>query len=275
MTETTIYSAQSAVGYRAALRDLADGWKMDDVWRAFAWDEIQNRYRRSAIGVAWILISFVIFVGGIAVFFGGFSSKDGIAFTAYVALGFTLFQFMIGNVIDGCGVFRQSATWIKSSTLPYSIYVYKSVFRSLFPFFIHLAATIVGMAAFGLLQPRWDTLTAILALGVILLNAVPAQILLGTIAARYRDITHLISSITRILFFSTPILWVREELGGIRAQIADINPFTHYIEIFRAPLLGEAARMESWMIVIGLTVVLWASALTASALMRRRLPFWI
>lgn len=275
MTETTIYSAQSAVGYRAAFRDLAEGWRMDEVWRAFAWDEIQNRYRRSAIGVAWILISFVIFVGGIGIFFGAFSSKDGAAFMAYVALGFTLFQFMIGNITDGCGVFRQAATWIKSSTLPYSIYVYKSVFRSLFPFIIHLIATIVGMTAFGLLHLGWSALVAIPALGVILLNAIPAQMLLGVIAARYRDISHLVTSVIRILFFSTPILWVREEQSGIRAQLADLNPLTHYIEIFRAPLLGEVARSESWAIVIGSTVLLWAAAVTISAMMRRRLPFWV
>lgn len=200
MSETTIYSAQEANGFQAAFRDLAQGWRMNEVWRAFAWDEVQNRYRRSVIGVAWILVSFVFFVGGISIFFGGFSSKNGVEFVAYVALGFTMFQFMIGNVLDGCTVFRQSATWIKSSTLPYSIYVYKSVFRSLFPFAIHLLTTIAGMAVFGLLKPGWGILTAIPALGVILLNTVPTQMLLGTIAARYRDISHLISSVMRILF---------------------------------------------------------------------------
>ncbi len=275
LSDTTVYSASNAVGVNAVLIDLVKGWRMDEVWRAFAWDEIQNRYRRSIFGVAWIFLSFIIFVGGIAIFFGGFSSKDGVAFMAFVALGFSLFQFIISIITDGCNVFRLSATWIKSSTLPYSIYVYMSVSRSLFPFLIHIVTTIGGMAVFGQLELRWEALAAIPALAIIMLNAVPAQMLLGTIAARYRDITHLVTSITRILFFATPVLWVLEEQSGFRAKLAEMNPLTHYIEIFRAPLLGGEARALSWYVVIGCTLFLWITAIAVMAQLRRRLPFWV
>lgn len=275
MTHSKVYSAKDANGVLVVVHDVIEGFRMHPVWRAFAWDQLQHRYRRSMLGLAWIGISFVIFVVAISFFFGGFSEKRANDFIAYVAIGFAAFQFIIGIIVGGCEVFRTSATWIKSAPLPYSIYVYKNIAGILLPFAIHLSIAVIALLLLGIFNFSQLTLLAMPAFIVYLVNAVPAQILLGTVTARFADFSHLIQSITRILFFTTPILWVREERGGIVGKVADLNPLTHYIEIFRAPLLGQTPRLESWIIVATLTVLIWVAAILIAANMRRRLPFWV
>lgn len=257
-----------------ALSDLVEGLGAFQLWAAFAWDEIQNRYRRSTLGIAWIVVSFLMFVGAIAVFFGGFSNLDARNFTGYVAVNYAIFLFLIGNVTDGCEVFHSSRAWIKSSRLPQSIYVFKSVARSLFTFSINISMAIVMLLVLGMkLTPI--AFMAVPAFILLLLNAIWVQMILGYIAARFRDVPHLVSAITRILFFVTPILWVRHEATGLRDTIATLNPFTHALEIFSAPLLGRAADPLSWTVMLWLTLAGFVSALVVGAFGNRRLAYWL
>ncbi|MCW5724831.1 MAG: ABC transporter permease [Maricaulaceae bacterium] len=254
--------------------DLIAGLMMWDLWRTFAWDEIQQRYRRSILGVLWIIVSYTIFVIGISIFFSIFTRADAIDFLIYVSLGFAAFTFILSNIIDGCQVFISSRIWIISVSLPYSIYVYRSIFRSVFTFILQLIVALIIMIYAGW-RPGPMSLMAMPALLLYLINAVAIQFFWGMISARYRDIVHFVGSLTRLLFFITPILWVREELTGIRAQIADINPLTHFIEILRAPLMGVEPRLSSWMIVLCLTAANWLLAFIATHRVRRRLAYWL
>jgi ABC-type polysaccharide/polyol phosphate export permease len=258
----------------AVLRDLADGLARHEVWRAFAWDETQQRYRRSVLGIGWIVLSYMFFVFAIALFFHGFSGMESRQFIIYVAIGYAAFMFLLGNIVDGCAVFRSSATWIHSSPLPYSIYVYKSIARSLFPFALSLAVALAGMLALGW-RPHLTAMFALPALGLFLLNAVWMQWLFGMTAARFPDISHLIGAVTRILIFATPVLWVYDATTGAARVGADINPLTHLLEIFRAPLLSGEVPLESWRISIAFTTVGWAAMLLVGGFARRRIPFWV
>jgi ABC-2 type transport system permease protein len=274
LKDSDVYVAGRRFDPGAILGDLALGLKMGQVWRAFAWDEIQQRYRRSALGLAWILVSYLLFVGAITVFFSGFSSVEQRHFVMYVAIGYAAFTFLVGNIIDGCEVFHASSIWIKSTALPYSIYIYKSLARSLFPFAIQLGGAFALMLSLGW-RPQIEALLALPALALYVVNGVWIQFVFGFVTTRFRDISHLTNAITRILFFTTPILWVYADSFGLMRLIADLNPLTHLIEVLRAPLLGEAASLSSWGYVGALTIAGWSAAILLGGLMHRRLPFWV
>lgn len=267
-------SANTGNGVGAAIADLRAGLGMSHVWRAFAWDEIQNRYRRSFLGVAWIAVSYLVFVVGIVVLFRGYTETGAGSFIHYVAVGYACFVFLAGNLTDGCEVFRSNKTWLRSTDLPRSIYVFKSVARSAFPFAMQLGVGVLIMLFTGW-RPGILVLAVLPALLVYFVTAVALQLLLGHLAARLPDVRHLISTIQRMLFFLTPILWVYAEREGAARALATANPLTHYVEVFRAPFLNEAPQTQSWLLVIAFTAVLWAAALLVTGAMRRRLPFWV
>lgn len=274
VTPVIVYTPESGAGISAVLNDLRTGFRMGELWRAFALDEIQSRYRRSVLGLAWIAIGYLIFIGAVSVVFGSLSKMGMAQFTGYVAIGYLIFQFMMSCITEGCQVFRTSATWIKSTSLPHSIYVYKNLSRTLLPLAIQFATAIVLMLIIGW-RPRLSIFLAAPAFAVILVNGLALQILFGYLATRWRDVSHLISAVTRLLFFVTPIIWVYGERGGIVRVISNLNPLTFYLDIFRAPILGEPGIDGAWSIVIICTLALVAAALFVASLMRRRLPLWL
>lgn len=261
-------------GISGVFRDLYSGFIRDEIWRHFAWDEIQNRYRRSVLGIAWIGLSYAFFVIVIVLFFRGATRANPGEFVIYVATGYAAYMFMIGNVTDGCEVFRNSRTWIKSTPMPYSIHIYRSICRSVFSFFIQMIVGLAIMLFFGW-RPQIGALLAIPALVIFLVNAVWIQLCFGLFSTRFRDISHLVATVTRLLFFATPIIWVLENRVGVARQLALFNPMTHYVEIFRAPLLGTPMLEQSWPFVITLTVVGWVFTVLAGSIMMKRIPFWL
>ncbi len=274
----TAIKVSHTVGFNpfVALADLFQGASRMSLWLAFASDEIQQRYRRSKLGLAWIFLSYLIFVASISLFFGNFSDLSHQHFTVYVAINFAIFSFLLGNLTDGCAVFKTARTWISSAPLPHSIHVFKSISRSLFVFGINLfiALVIYFIYGFRLTETAWEAIPAFL---LLLLDCVFVQMIFGYVCARYRDIEHLVSSITRILFFTTPVLWVRDEHNarGMRSAFTNLNPFTHSLEIFSAPLLGKHADPFSWEVMLYLTLGLFIATLIVGGLSHRRLPYWL
>lgn len=258
------------------LTDLLDGAKRIHLWLAFASDEIQNRYRRSKLGLAWIVISYLIFVVSISIFFGNFSDLQNQHFTVYVAINFAIFTFLLGNITDGCAVFRVARTWISSVPMPHSIHIYKSIARSLFVFAINLgvAFAIFFISGYRLTATSWEAIPAFL---LLLIDAVFVQMILGYISARFRDLEHLIQSLTRVLFFMTPVLWVRQEhtAPGVRNTVAELNPMTHALEIFSSPILGNHADPKSWIFMLYTTAALLLLAIAVGGFSYRRLPYWL
>ncbi len=278
--EPFVFSAQSHAGVPGMIADIAGGFRAGRVWRAFAWEETKRRYRRSALGLLWIVIGYVAFVGAVALFFGNFnlSTTEQVRtieqFGTHVALGYAVFALITSNIQDGAAVFTGSAAWIKSVSLPYSVYALKNVTRTLVPFALQMASWFVFAFAIGHTFKPIAALSLV-AVAIIVFNAVAMQLFFGFLSARYRDIEHMISTILRVLLFMTPILWTYEGTSGITRVLADGNPVTHFVEIFRAPLIGQAPTEANWIWVAASTVVIWGAAILAGASLRRRLPYLV
>ena len=278
--EPFVFSAKSHAGVSGMIADIVGGFRAGRVWRAFAWEETKRRYRHSTLGLLWIVIGYVAFVGAIALFFGNFniSSDEEIRtmeeFATYVALGYAAFGLITSNIQDGAVAFTGSAAWIKSVSLPYSVYALRNVTRTMVPFALQFASWLVFALVIGH-EFKPVALLSLAAIALIVFNAIAMQILFGFLGARFRDVEHMLGTILRVLLFMTPILYVYDSTSGVTRMLADANPVTHFVEIFRAPLLGMAPTALNWTMVAWSTVAVWGAAILAGASLRRRLPYLV
>lgn len=256
------------------LHDLYSGLMRWQVWVNFARDDIQQRYKQSILGIFWIILSYLMFVGGITIVFSNFTNSELNEFIIHVAIGYAAFNFIVASLTDGCDVFVRASTWIKSVPLPYSSYVFRSIYRSAYTFSLQMLVAILLMLYIGW-RPSFLTFFVAPSLFIYAVNAVGVQYLCGLIAARFRDFTHFITSIARLLFFVTPILWVATDIEGVRKSIATFNPLAHYVEIFRAPLMNENVDPLSWSIVGACTTIIWIVLAAFAIKAHRRLAFWV
>jgi ABC-2 type transport system permease protein len=184
------------------------------------------------------------------------------------------------------------------------IYVFRTVWRQVLFFAHNVVVYVIVLAIFfpqisepyrmvktlsnglpGILSPglSWWALLAIPAFVVIVINGLWVCLLFGIIATRFRDIPPVISSFMQLFFTMTPIIWTPDLLAGgepgsakyVVAQLAKLNPFYHFIEIFRAPLVGGVQSWTHWAVVGVITVIGWTLALVALRNYRSRVAYWV
>ena len=69
----------------------------------------------------------------------------------------------------------------------------------------------------------------------------------------------MVNNLMRVVFFLTPVIWMPEMLG-LRSTYLDLNPFYHFLELFRAPLLGHSPKLLSWVVAFGAALIGWPVA---------------
>ena len=263
-----------------AFGDLTAGWQQRGLWGHLGWQDIKQGYRRSVIGPLWITISLAIQAVGMGILYAALFRQQLHDFLPYLAVGLIIWQFIAGCINEGAEVFIRNEGLIKHLPSPLSVHVFRLVWRQLL-FFGH---NVLVWAALILIFPRafgWSSLLALPALMVIVLNGAWVAILIGIIATRYRDIPPVTGSIVTLMFFMTPIVWDYEMLknqGGAvaeRARLAELNPFMHFVEILRRPMLGESFELRHWVVALTITVVGWAVALIVLRNYRGRVSYWV
>jgi len=257
-----------------ALKDLKNGGKDWRLWSALAQEDLAQRYRRTLIGIAWITITFGLFIGAKVLIFGNIMKVPMAEYSVYVTLGFLAWQFISAGVTDGCGVFVNSENWIKGVNTPLSLYIYQMIARN----FMMLSFSAIAGCIIVLAVRHSVTLKAFMAIPALIiyiLNTIWVSMVLGAITARYRDLLHLVSTAMRIIFFLTPILWMPRQFGPSLRKYTDFNPFTHYLAIFREPILYDQFAWRSWVIVLSITAVGWIIGLTVFSKTRKRIVFWL
>jgi ABC-2 type transport system permease protein len=272
--------APSSRSWARAVGDLAAGWRQRQLWGHLGWQDIRQGYRRSVIGPLWITISLAVQAIGMGILYAALFGQPLHYFLPYLAVGLIIWQFMAGCINEGADVFIRNEGLIKHLPAPLSVHVFRLVWRQLL-FFGH---NVLVWLALILIYPRplgWSSLLAFPALALIVLNGVWVAVLIGIVATRYRDVPPVTASIVTLMFFMTPIVWDYEQLRGTpgavgeRARLVELNPFLHYIEILRRPMIGESFELRHWVVTLAITVVGWAVALLVLRNYRARVSYWV
>jgi ABC-2 type transport system permease protein len=139
----------------------------------------------------------------------------------------------------------------------------------------------------AVLHPGLDAsiLLAVPAFGLIMLNGTWVVLLLGLIATRFRDVPPVIQAFITMLFYATPIMWSMDQVlaanpdsggfGSVAVRLLKFNPVYHFVEIIRAPLVGQTQSWVHWAVAGGFTLVGWALALIALRNYRSRVSYWV
>ena len=190
-----------------------------------------------------------------------------------------MWNFISGAIKEGATVFIDNEGLIKQLPAPLSVHVYRLVWRQTLFLGHNLIIWLILLAIF----PRhlgWEFWLFLPALALLLVNGVWVSMFFGIVATRFRDVAPLLDSLTQLLFYVTPIVWMTSTLKdnasvSSRARLAELNPLYHYMEIVRAPMIGQPVAAYHWWIVIACTI---GGVLLAALAMRQwrfRVSYWV
>jgi ABC-2 type transport system permease protein len=287
-----------------AFADIVGGWRERELWSHLGWQDIKQRYRRSVLGPLWITISQAVLALGLGLLYSQLFKLHLPTFLPYIVTGFIVWNFISGCLTEGMETFIANEGLIRHLPAPLSVYALRTVWRQTLMFAHNLIVYVVIVAIFfgsldhpygmekgfceaghGICHPGlgWYSLTAIPAFALLAVNAGWMTMFLGIISTRFRDFPQLIGSIIQLMFYMTPIVWPIDQLfaGGGRDSVSwalpfvYLNPFYHFVQIIRSPLLGQEVSIWSWVVVLGITVVGWVLALVVLRNYRSRVSYWV
>ena len=245
------------------------------MWWTLTWHTIRSQYRRTYLGPWWMTLQMIIFVAGLSLLFGILLQQDMKTFVPYVTLGFVGFHWMIGMINGGASSITGSGAAIKTTPGPLSIYSLR-VFANNTIQFLHDAVVVILVLIVFQVTPTAALVLVPISLAIIAVNGIAVGLWLGPVVARYRDVGQIVGSLTRVLFFFTPIFWTTESLKGQQvAFLMGWNPLAYLLEFFRAPLLGN---WPTTAVLIGTAVVTILNVLIAIVHFshtRDRLAYWL
>lgn len=253
--------------------DLLDGVKAWRLWSALGWNDIRQRYRRSVLGPFWITLSMSVLVAVLGYIYSRIFKTDIRSYLPYLALGFIFWAFIQTTISESCGAFRESIQLIKQIKVPFSIHILRVVWRN-FMVLLHMLVIFVPISIFLNLTPKFTAFLALPGLALICLNLIFLGLLLAILSTRFRDVAQIVATILQITIFATPIMWPISTIGE-NTFIANVNPIYHFIELVRAPLLGEIPDSLSWYVGIGMAVAISLIALMAFQSCRRQIVYWL
>ena len=120
-------------------------------------------------------------------------------------------------------------------------------------------------------------LVSILGCGLLIVNGILFTRIFGILGSRYRDLSEVIKAIMRIAFLATPIIWIPGGTGrgGVMEAFLNYNPFYHFLELVRAPLLGNPIELISWLVVLGFTLIGLLCERVITNRYARYVPLWV
>jgi len=234
------------------------------------------RYRRTSLGPLWILVGPSLFIFFIGLLFAEIGTAQPEVFIPHLAVGLITWTMIGGVIVASATVFKRSRPQILQGTLSLERIVAVEVTTTLLSFMHQLPIVLIIFLIYGI-GLNWIALESFLGLGLLVANGVWVSYVFGILGTRYRDLVEIFNALMRLAFLATPIIWMPGEgmRGGVMAAALIYNPFYHFVEVIRAPLLGQSPALLSWEVVFGFTAAGFLAAWFLKKRYARLVPFWL
>jgi lipopolysaccharide transport system permease protein len=211
----------------------------------------------------------------IGVVFGLIFGSPMEEFLPYLAASLILWAFISGSITEGSMGFVASEAVIRQINLPHWVHIVRSLWRNLI-ILGHNVIVIPIVFLFFLRSSTWNLLLVIPGALVTSLFLFFFTFTLATLTTRFRDIQQITASIMTVVFYVTPVIWQASLIpGGIAHLLLGLNPFYHFLQIVRLPILGEAPTLENWLLAVVATLVAGLVAFWTGFKYKNRLAYWL
>ena len=258
------------------LRDLKESLSRPEFWMYASWLAIITRYRRTRLGLIWIVVPTAVFVVAIGQVYSTVMGHDPEFYLPYLAVGYLLFRFMTQCLSESGSILRAHKSFIMDGRVRMTDYVLRSIAKAFF-YFVCGFVVVIAAVAWSPMTSLVSLLTILVTFPLVVLNSFWLSSCMSMIGARYVDSSEMITTLMRFGMLLTPILWVGDRFppGTWGWWAVHLNPAYHLIAVVRNPILGEPVPAGSLLFVAIMTVLGWWLTSVMYRRYARFVPLWI
>ncbi len=238
-----------------------------------AWADTKARYKSSVIGPFWPTLTNVFGVLGLGLVWGHLLKQDMRSFIPQLTVGLIVWQLIAGVLTDASTTFVRHGAMIRNVAIPSWFFAVRALSKHLINF-LHNIIIIVAVMIYYEVPVTVNTWLIVPGLVMVTLNLYWLLHGLGLVAARFRDVEMLITSIVPLLFFISPVIYRADSLPA-SLNVVWLNPVSYMIEAVRTPLLGGSPPVYTWIVLLAMWVI--GSGLTwfYQRTQGKNLAFWV
>ena len=236
---------------------LAVSGKFVELWRArellaqLVRKELKVRYRNSALGFLWSMLTPVLMTAVFSVVFTLIVRIPVDDFPAFFISGYLVWQFLQNSCQGAIHSIVGNAELIKKVYFPREVLPLSHVVAQL----IHLLLALLVLSPYLIYTRGLDVLvhlpTTLLAIALLTVFTSGIAMWFAGVNVAFRDLQELFVVIFQVWFYATPVIYplalVTSQVGERFAWVARliaINPATTFVELSRLGLYGSVAAVE-------------------------------
>ena len=266
-----------AVARRAAagpaLSDLCLAVSLFPVIAYMAAGDLRARYRRSVLGPLWMTLGTAAGTLGLGLVWSQLLHIERRVFVPALTAGLILWQLLSACMLEATTTYWRQSAIIRNLSVPLAMHPIQMVIKHLINFAHNLPVFVVVALLFDVPVNRY-TLLFVPCLLLLAANLMWITLLFSMLGARFRDVEYIVAAVLPVLMFLSPVFY-RPNYLPFSGQYLWFNPFSHFIELLRYPLLGTAPPP----FVIGVNLLMcgigWLLTLWLFNLKRDRIAYWL
>lgn len=225
----------SAQRQRPWLDELIQLWRYKDLVLLMTGNILKNRYKRSLLGIIWMLLNPLLQTIVLAVAFGALFKSALPNYAVYLLSGLLAWNFTTQTTQYAMGVMATGSALLKRIYIPRATYVVAVVGNGLVNFVISMLPLLLIVIA---LQHPISSSWLFLPVSMLILTTftLGLALLLSTTAVFFNDSIDIYQIVVQAGFFLTPIMYPPSVLPASVMQWMVLNPFYLMIELFRSPI---------------------------------------
>lgn len=259
---------------QSLLGDMLESLRQPEFWAYSSWLDIVTRYRKLFLGMLWVIIPPIVYIFGLGYMYKAISGRSE-NFISHLGMGWALWRLTTMVINESTSVYSTYKAFIMDGRTCLTDFLLRTMSKAVFYFFFALLVVVVVLLRDPTVHAA-NLLTMLVTVPIYLLNLTWLLVAFSLLGARYPDVREFVSTFLMFGFFFTPILWSAQTLpaGSPRGMIARFNPAFHFIELVRAPVLGQSIERSSLVVVAVMSVGGWILAAWLYRRYARFVPLW-
>ena len=256
------------------LADIAEGLRNWRIWHLMGTSELRRRYSRSRLGQFWLTLSTAITVVTLGLVWSQLWKMAISDMMPFFAISYVVWMFFTAFLTEASTAFMGNSHYFTNQRMTFSTVIYALCYRNLITL-AHNLVIVVAVLLFFAVPVSQTALLSVLGLVLAMVTGFAMSYLIAMVCLRYRDLVQLVSNMTQVIFFITPVLWQENTLPPDKRWFVDFNPFAVFLSIIRDPLLGIPVAPARWVAAVMLAIGSVLLALAMIGRFRRRIIYWI
>lgn len=244
------------VGARPHFFDyVRQAWARRDFAFEMAKSRIQATNQRNRLGMLWIIFKPTMNALMYGLIFGLLQGSSRPAdFPIFVVIGVFLFEFFSSSMNQGAKAITSNQSLVQSLsfprvTLPFSTVIEQ--FLSLMPMLLVMFIYCTILGAYP--KPSWLLIIPLIAIFSVFNMGV--ALICARLTVHIRDLTHLLPIFTRILFYTSGVLFSVDRILNQwpwMIRVFDFHPVYQVLQIARGSILDSVAfpSLHAWLVVV-------------------------